>query len=258
MGLDQHATLSLLAAAAVVFAIWGAYELRVPAPLVNLRVSAGRAVLLTNSASVLTGFAMFATFMVSAQMLQAPVVTGYGFGASLVLSGLLLLPVGLAMMVFSPVSARISWRRGPRVTLLVGGTVLVAGNLARAFLHGGVVVAVLGVTVVAVGAALSYSALPTLIMQSVPPVETAAANSLNTLARTIGTSACSAVVAASTSAFTVHVGGAVHPSLTAYTTIFVLAAGAAACAVLLASMIPARRAAVPVAAWVAAPACGAR
>lgn len=252
-GWTSAPTLGLLAAAAVLFAAWGAYELRVPAPLVDLRVSAGRAVLLTNTASVLAGFAMFATFMVSAQMLQAPAATGYGFGTSLVLSGVLLLPVGLAMTVFSPVSARISWHRGPRVTLLIGGTVLIVGNLARAFLHGHLVVVVLGVTVVAIGAALSFSALPTLIMQAVPPTETAAANSLNTLARTIGTSTCSAVVAASTSAFTVDVGGAVHPALAAYTTIFVLAAGAAVGAVLLAAAIPARRAPAPITPRIAVP-----
>lgn len=249
-GWSSGVTLGLLAASAVLFSVWGSYELRVPTPLVDLRVSARPAVLLTNLASVMTGFAMFATFMVSSQMLQAPPGTGYGFGMSLVLSGVLLLPVGLAMTVFSPVSARISRLRGPRVTLMAGAGVLVIGNLARAFLHGDVVQVVLGVTVIAVGAALAFSALPTLIMKAVPAGETAAANSLNTLARTIGTSGCSAVVAAVTAGYTVEIGGRTHPSLTAYSVTFVLAACAALAAVLLAAVIPQPR---PVARAAAAP-----
>lgn len=251
-GWSSGLTLGLLATSAVMFAGWGRYELRVPAPLVDLRVSARPAVLLTNVASVMTGFAMFAAFMVSSQMLQAPPSTGYGFGMSLVLSGVLLLPVGLAMTVFSPVSARISRLRGPKVTLLVGAGVLVVGNLARALLNGQLAVVVAGVTIIAVGAALSFSALPTLIMQAVPAGETAAANSLNTLARTIGTSGCSAVVAAVTAGYTVEIGGRVHPSLTAYSLTFGLAACAAVLAGLLAAAIPgarpaARAAAAPVA-----------
>jgi MFS family permease len=249
-GWSSGATLGLLAASAVLFTVWGSYELRVHTPLVDLRVSARPAVLLTNIASVMTGFAMFAAFMVSSQMLQAPPGTGYGFGMSLVLSGVLLLPVGLAMTVFSPVSARISRLRGPRVTLMAGAGVLVIGNLARAFLHGDVVQVVLGVTVIAVGAALALSALPTLIMKAVPAGETAAANSLNTLARTIGTSGCSAVVAAVTAGYTVEIGGRIHPSLTAYSVTFVLAACAALAAVLLAAVIPQPR---PVARAAAAP-----
>ncbi len=240
-GWSSAATVGLLGTSAVLFTCWGGYELRVAAPLVNLRVSARPAVLLTNIASVMTGFAMFAAFMVSAPMLQAPPGTGYGFGLSLVLSGVLLLPVGLAMTTFSPLSARISRLRGPRVTLMLGACVMVIGNLARAFLHGQLVTVVVAVTVVAVGAALAYSALPTLIMQAVPTTETAAANSLNTLARTIGTSGCSAVVAAVTAGYTIEIGGRVHPSLTAYSMTFGLAACAALLAGLLAAAMPVRR-----------------
>ncbi|MCP2179739.1 MFS transporter [Prauserella alba] len=247
-GWDSPGVLLLLAAAVVIFAGWGWYELRVPTgPLVDLRVSARPAVLLTNVASVLIGVAMFASFMVSAQMLQAPAGTGYGFDLSLVASGLALLPVGGAMVAFSPLSAVISRRWGPKVTVVAGTALLAVGNLARVAVHDALAAVIVVVTVPAIGAALAYGAVPALIMRAVPQSETAAANSLNALCRSIGTSSCSAVVATVTAGIVVRVGGATYPGKTAYTVIFVIAGAAAAVAGAIALLTPAPRTAEPAA-----------
>lgn len=65
--------------------------------------------------------------------------------------------------------------------------------------------------------ALAYSALPALIMHAVPVSETAAANGLNTLMRTIGQAVCSAVVVTVlTTLVATHAGGGVAPRLGAY------------------------------------------
>jgi MFS family permease len=219
--------LGLLAAAAVLFVLWGRHELRSRTPLVDLRVSARPTVLWTNIASTVIGFAMFAGFLVTTQILQAPRETGYGFGLSLVTAGLALLPIGAVMMVFSPLSARISRRRGARITIVLGTSVLALGNLLMATLPPSAALVVAAASTTAIGAALAYSALPLLIMDAVPETETAAANSLNTLMRMLGTSSCSAFVAAVATAFTEEAGGHVLPSGTAYTVVF-LAAGLAA------------------------------
>ncbi|MCI2420758.1 MFS transporter [Saccharopolyspora sp. K220] len=250
-GWTSGVILGLLAAAAVLFVLWGCYELRVVAPLVDLRVSAHPTVLLTNIASVLIGLAMFAGFMVGAQIMQAPEDTGYGFGMSLVVTGLVLLPIGGAMGVFSPVSARISRRRGPRATLIMGGTVLTLGNLAGSMLHDPLPLVVFNLTVVAIGGALCYGALPTLIMQAVPPTETAAANSLNSLARSLGTSSCSAIVVALTTGSVVQISGVNYPSVLAYSWVFTVAGGAALLAAVIAAATPAARRYMPVTAQVA-------
>ena len=50
--------------------------------------------MLTNVASILFGFALFASMIGTAGYLQAPVESGYGFGTSLLVSGLAMLPCG--------------------------------------------------------------------------------------------------------------------------------------------------------------------
>ena len=71
----------------------------------DLAVDARPALLLTNTASLCVGFALFAILIGTASYVQAPPASGYGFGASIVVSGLCLLPSGLAMLALSPVSA---------------------------------------------------------------------------------------------------------------------------------------------------------
>jgi hypothetical protein len=78
--------------------------------------------------------------------------------------------------------------------------------------------------------------MPVLIMQSVPISETAAANGLNTVVRSIGTSTCSATVAAVLAAGAV--GG--YPSQAALHSMSWLAAGTAFLAAAVGFMIPAR------------------
>ena len=71
----------------VVLVLWGVMELRVKAPLVNLRTSARREVLLTNLASTMVGVAFYAISLVLPQLLQLPAATGYGLGQSMVVAG---------------------------------------------------------------------------------------------------------------------------------------------------------------------------
>ena len=56
-------------------------------PLVDLRTTARRQVLLTNLASVVVGFSMFAMSLVLPQLLQLPDATGYGLGQSMLVGG---------------------------------------------------------------------------------------------------------------------------------------------------------------------------
>jgi MFS family permease len=211
---------------------------------VDLRVSARPAVLFTNLAALLIGFAFYANSLATAQLVQEPKSTGYGLGASIVVSGLCLLPGGVAMVLLSPVSARISAARGPRFTLALASGLMALGYVVRLFTSENLVAIVAGATVVAAGTAVAYSALPALIMHAVPVTETAAANGLNTLMRTIGQAVCSAIVATVLANLVATKAGHTAPTLHAYLIVFVIAGVSALGALGFTLLIPAHRRAV--------------
>jgi MFS family permease len=237
-GWGSPTTLGLFAAAAVVFVVWGVYQLRVGHPLVDLRVSARRPVLFTNMASVLVGFSMYSASLVLPQLLQAPASTGYGLGQSMVEAGLWMAPGGLMMMVLSPVSAGITRRRGPRTSLMVGAAVIAVGYLLATLLLDNVVEIMLASLLVSAGVGIAYAAMPGLIMGAVPVRETASANGLNSLMRSVGTSMSSAVMATLLAHMTFTVGSLTVPSLTGFRVAFLIAAGAALAGLLLTLLVP--------------------
>lgn len=237
-GWGSGRTLGSFTLAAVVLAIWIPYQLRVTDPMVNLRTSVRRPVLLTNIASMIVGFAMFANMLSTTQQLQMPQATGYGFGLSVFVAGLCMVPSGLAMVVFAPVSARITTRFDARVTLITGSLVLVGAYIVRFSFNDSIPMIIVGSMVVSVGTAVAYAAIPILIMQSVPISETAASNGLNALVRSIGTSTSSAVVTALLTALTMEVAGVRLPTLDAFRTVFAVACAAALVAAVVAWFVP--------------------
>ncbi|MBP1134283.1 MFS family permease [Arthrobacter sp. PvP023] len=248
-GWSSEPVLLLFLAAAILLAAWLPYELKVSQPMVDLRTSGRRPVLLTNLASLLVGFAMFANMLLTTQQLQLPTSTGYGFQLSVITAGLCMVPSGLAMVVFAPVSGGIIRRFGGKSALIAGAAVMVVGYVGRVFFFDSITSVIIGSTVVSIGTAIAYAAMPTLIMGAVPITETASANGLNSLVRSIGTSTSSAAVAAVLTSVTITVGSARLPSFEAFKDVFWMAALASAASMVAAVFIPraaaAAKAAVP-------------
>ena len=251
-GWTSGTTLGLFAAAVVVLLAWGFFELRTSEPLVDLRTTARRQVLVTNLASIAIGFSMFAMSLVLPQLLQLPTRTGFGLGRSLLTAGLVMAPSGLVMMAFAPVSAAVSRTKGPKVTLMIDALLVAAGYGLDIVLMSQVWHLVLVSCVIGAGIGFTYGAMPALIMGAVDPSETAAANSLNTLMRSIGTSCASAVAGVVLSQMTISLGGYALPSKNAFKAVMALGAGAALLAFAVASFIPRRRP-LPAATTVPAP-----
>ncbi|RAY17043.1 MFS transporter [Actinomadura craniellae] len=239
-GWTSGGILGLLATSAVAFVAWGWWELRAGDPLVDLRVTARPQVLLTNIASVVVGFAMYAQALIVPQLLQLPAATGYGLGQSMLAAGLWMAPSGLMMMLISPLGARLSAARGPKVTLFAGGLVIALGYGSSAVLLGSTWGLLVVTCICGVGVALAYGSMPALIMGAVPLSETASANSFNTLMRSIGTSVSAAVVGAVLSQMTMQVGGYSLPSEAGFRTGLMIGCGASLLAALLALTIPTR------------------
>lgn len=238
-GWSSEPVILLFITAVVFLAAWVPYELRVSQPMVDLRTSSRRPVLLTNIASLLVGFSMYANMLATTQQLQLPEISGFGFGLAVTVAGLCMVPSGLAMVAFAPISASLTKKFGAKTTLIVGAAVLAGAYIARVFLTGEVWMIILGATTVSIGTAIAYAAMPTLIMRAVPITETASANGLNSLLRAVGTSMASAAIAAILSSFVTQHGAVTLPTLSAFTTIFWLAAIAALAAIAVAVFIPA-------------------
>ncbi|SED03755.1 Major Facilitator Superfamily protein [Amycolatopsis tolypomycina] len=237
-GWGSAATLGLFAAAAVVLLLWGRWELRTARPLVDLRTTARRQVLLTNIASAVFGFAMFAMSLVLPQLLQLPTATGYGLGRSMLAVGLVMAPSGLVMMALAPVSARVSRTRGPKTTLMLGAVVVAAGYALGIVLMSATWHLVLVSSIIGAGIGLAYGAMPALVMGAVPVSETAAANSLNTLMRSIGTSVSSATAGLILARLTISFGPATLPSQNGFRLVLGMGAAAALLALAIAAFLP--------------------
>ncbi|MGA7204729.1 MAG: MFS transporter [Specibacter sp.] len=239
-GWDSPLTIGLFAASAVILLAWGFYELRVKAPLVDLRVSARPRVLFTNLASIMVGFAMYGMSLIFPQLLMAPAATGYGLGQSMLHAGLALAPGGLVMMALSPVSAKLSARRGPKVTLISGALVIAAGYVVALLLNSDVWQVIVSSMIISAGVGLAFAAMPALIMGAVPITETAAANGLNSLMRAIGTSTSAAVMSVVLASMTMQLGPVALPTIDAFRITFTIAIAAAVLSAVLAAFIPAR------------------
>ncbi|MET7643130.1 MFS transporter [Streptomyces sp. NPDC005426] len=246
-GWTSGTTLGLIAAALVVLVLWGVFELRSDAPLVDLRTTARREVLLTNLASIMVGVAFYAVSLVLPQLLQLPVSTGYGLGRSMVVAGLCVAPLGLTMMLVAPLYARISARYGPKVSLMLGMLIIAIGYGAGLGLMSAAWQTIVIAVLLGAGIGLAYSSLPALIIGAVDASETGAANGLNTLMRSIGTSVSSAVIGMVLANTSVPMGPVAVPSMEGFRTSFMIATGAVLIGLVLAAFLPSqRKAAAPV------------
>ncbi|MFD9092015.1 MFS transporter [Streptomyces collinus] len=237
-GWSSGTTLGLFAASVAVFLLWGAYELRVQAPLVDLRTTARPAVLFTNLASIMVGVSFYVVSLVLPQLLQLPAATGYGLGRSMVVAGLCVAPLGLTMMFTAPVYARLSARYGPKVTLIIGLLVIGLGYGGGLGLMDAAWQTIVTSVVLGAGIGLAYSSLPALIIGAVPASETGAANGLNTLMRSIGTSVSSAVIGMVLANTAHHTGAVAVPTMHGFRVSFLIATAAVAVGLLFALLLP--------------------
>jgi len=245
-GWGSARVIGLLVAAVVVLGVFAFYELRREEPLVDLSALRRRPIVMTNLASICFGFALFASFIGTSTFVEAGKWTGYGFGSSLFVGGLTMLPSGVMMLLFSPIAARLIVLRGAPQTLALGALVVALGWVLRIVLTGALWEVVVGGTVVGIGTGIGYAAMPALINANTPPHEIAAANGLNTLFRSLGSTLATAIGSSILAGSIVYhvVGGKVvggASSLTAYRWLFAVCALAAALAAVLVLTVPHRR-----------------
>jgi EmrB/QacA subfamily drug resistance transporter len=241
-GWSSGRTLGLFALAVVLLAAWMLTELRSAEPLIDMRMMRLPAVWTTNLAALLFGAAMFGVFAFLPQLMQVPVASGYGFGATVTGAGLLMAPMLVTMAVFGSLSGPLTRWVSNKSQLLWGAALGTLACLTLALRHDEKLTVALAAAVFGIGLGLIYSSMVNLIVQSVPRNQTGAASGMNTNIRTIGASIGTAVVSA---IVTGHPGPQGLPAETGYTLSFLLLAGASAAAFGVSLLVPGRAAPIP-------------
>lgn len=221
-GWSSSSTLTAFGASALIFILWVPWERRVKDPLVDIKTTLNRPVLMTHITAVLIGASIYINTLATLQLLQLPTSTGYAFGLTATDAGLLMVPAALMSLIVAPQSARITRKFGARITLCCGALVMATGYFLRIPLGGSLTVIIMAAIVVSVGMAIAFGSLPTLLMASVPITQTAAANGINTLARASGAALSSAAVAALLAGSTIAVGDHIYPSDSAFIDAFLM------------------------------------
>lgn len=195
-GWSSAPTLGCIAAGIAVLCAWTWWQLTTTSPLVDIHTTASRPVALTNIASILVGMSLFVQMIIYPIVIMAPENLAYGHGKSAVLLGFLMAPAGAIMMAISPLSARLTVRFGPKITLIIGCLTMTVGYslIAAALEHLGALL--IGAMIVGAGCGIAYAAMPALIMLHVPLAAAAAANGLNGLMRSAGTALAAAAISA--------------------------------------------------------------
>lgn len=234
-GWSSGRTLAYLIGGLLLLALAALWELRTQHPLVDLRVSASRALGLVNLASTLAGVTMFLHILALSALLQQPSTAAYGAGFSVEQAGLCLAPAGLTMMLFAPVGSALVGRRGHRFALLVGLGLVACGYLAALpSLHEpGLLVACSAL--IGAGVGIIFATLPAVVHAVSPPRQVAGGNGVNSLMRSVGTSLASAIAGAISGATTVATG-----VVTGYPAMYAAGGGCAIVAALLVWWVPAR------------------
>jgi MFS family permease len=201
-GWASPTVLGLSIGGAVLLALWVVRSLRVPAPLVDLRLACARGVLGVNLAAVLLGVCVFGGAAAVILLIQRPPSDGVGFGYSVFATGLLMTPMAIATLFSPPMARAVARRVGERVVLPLGSLVAAAAFGTFALLHDRTWHIVLTMAVMGVGIGISYSVMPVLIVARTPEERTASATGVNQVLRLLGGSVGAAVVAAVLAAHT--------------------------------------------------------
>jgi MFS family permease len=210
----------------VALVAWVFWELRRRTPLVDLRLARGRIAAVAHAGALLIGLANYMMITGVTFLAQTPASSGYGFGANVVLSGLILLPFSLGSLLAGGVTRALVVRGHGAVVLPCSALVLAAGTALFATARSELweLFVLMGVCGFGVGGA--FAAFPGLIARAVPPSETGSAMGLNQVLRYVGFATGSALTATLLEAATPEGGGL--PASGGYTVI-----GLVACAVAL-------------------------
>ncbi|MGW0808611.1 MFS transporter [Nonomuraea sp. NPDC002799] len=213
--------LGLFALGVVLLAALVVVERRKNDPLIDIGELTDRPMLATHAAALLFGAGSYFFYLAMPLFAQQPA----GFGASVTLAGLLMLPGMLAIIPAGMAVGRTTATFGPRGPLAAGFLLFAVGAALMALAHTAQWQHLVFYGIIGAGSGLIMGGLPKLISDIVPLERTGTANGINNIIRTVG-SVVGSQLAAAVMASSASTGAGVPDS--AFTSLFWLGAGAAA------------------------------
>jgi EmrB/QacA subfamily drug resistance transporter len=227
--------IGLFVIAVVVGVVWVIAEARSSDPLIDMKMMATRGVWTTNLVAFLFGASMYAIFAALPRFFQTPPSAGYGFGATVTQSGLMLLPQAVLVFLVGLTTGHLAQRFGSKWVLVAGSTISIFPFVIFAFAHDQQWLFYVATAVTGIGFGLAFASMANIIVASVRQDQTGVASGMNANIRTIGSAVGAAVMSSIVTSFESPAG---VPTESGYTTGFAVLAAVMVLSVIAALIIP--------------------
>lgn len=235
---------ALVVAGALLLAVWVRHELRVAAPLIDVRLLARRQLLLANLVVVLLALGPMQSGMVLSTLLQQPAWTGAGLGLSATLSGLVQAPPMVLALLVGPACGALALRRGARAPALLACVLLLLGWGGILLSHAALPWVAAMTLIKGLGLAAVFAAAPMLIVEASPAERTSETTGVSSVLRHMSNAIGSQLVAlmlASTTVSDAAQGPARYPAPAGLTLTLAVICGLAVAACAVAWCLPRRQ-----------------
>lgn len=186
--------LGLMTAGLVIAVAWVWWELRVESPIVNLRMFKNRQLALVMTATILAALGPIGGMSVPSQMImQYPTALGFGLGFTPATAGIFSALTAVVGYLFSPLGGKLAFRFGARSVFIAGLALMAIAIPTILLTYGNVVAFCLAMALNGIGIALTYGALPNVLIEAIPETHTSETAGTNTMVRNIGQSAATAI-----------------------------------------------------------------
>ena len=179
-------SLAFIGVGALLLAILIPLELRLPRPLIHIPTFIKRQLWTTNLVTGFVAFGQFGAFIGLTQLVQMPVGSHVGFGATAAESGLFLLPAAMLSTAAAPIGGWVARWVDPRTLVLIGATIEGAGIALITTAHTDAELIYFWAGLLGVGSGLVLSGIPVLVTSAVPIHTSGEANGLNSMIRSVG------------------------------------------------------------------------
>ncbi len=228
--------LGLIALCVVVVGLWIVHELKITDPLVDVRQVRNRSVLTADVSGFLIAAAMYLFLPIIVEFVQIPVASGYGFGTSILVSGLVFVPLSIGSFAASRCLVAYDRHFGVRSLIPFGSLMFALATLFFALEHRALWEAFVAAGIAGIGIGFTFAAMPGFIVRAVPPSETGSAMGFYQVLRSTGLSVGSALAAAMLRAYT-H-GGHTFPSFEGFRVTLIVATALCVMTALLSYLLP--------------------